>query len=172
MEEKIYDRTAAVRYAREWALKRNPAYYDFSEIGGDCTNFVSQCIYAGAGVMNMSKTLGWFYINANDRTASWTSSQFLGRFLTENKGLGPYAKYVSEKEAEVGDVIQLLNMEGRPYHSLFIIETKPEILVAAHSIDSLDRRLSTYSAPEKRFLHILGVRTTKKEDFSASVPKI
>lgn len=28
---------------------RSPAYYDFSRIGGDCTNFASQGLYAGAG---------------------------------------------------------------------------------------------------------------------------
>jgi hypothetical protein len=32
-----YNREATVAYAREWALTRNPAYYDFEEIGGDCT---------------------------------------------------------------------------------------------------------------------------------------
>ena len=47
-----YDREAAVAYARRFALSRNPAYYDFSDLGGDCTNFASQCIYAGAGIMN------------------------------------------------------------------------------------------------------------------------
>ena len=38
-----YNRTAAVDYARKWALKRNPAYYNFDSVGGDCTNFASQC---------------------------------------------------------------------------------------------------------------------------------
>lgn len=28
-----YDRGAAVRYAHRWAYDRNPAYYDFSELG-------------------------------------------------------------------------------------------------------------------------------------------
>ena len=31
-------------YAQKWALSRNPAYYNFDDIGGDCTNFVSQCL--------------------------------------------------------------------------------------------------------------------------------
>ena len=47
-----YDEAAAVAYARRWALLRNPAYLDFHGLGGDCTNFVSQCLYSGAGVMN------------------------------------------------------------------------------------------------------------------------
>ena len=60
MEISEYNRNAAYEYARKWAFKRNPAYYDFSEIGGDCTNFASQCIYAGAGVMNYTPTFGFF----------------------------------------------------------------------------------------------------------------
>ena len=47
-----YDRRRAVEYALRWALSRNPEYYDFEDIGGDCTNFVSQCLFAGCGVMN------------------------------------------------------------------------------------------------------------------------
>lgn len=46
-----YDRISAVNYAKKWALSRNPKFYDFDPIGGDCTNFISQCIYAGAKVM-------------------------------------------------------------------------------------------------------------------------
>ena len=44
-----YDRKAAVLYAHQWAYGRNPAYYDYEELGGDCTNFASQCIFAGSG---------------------------------------------------------------------------------------------------------------------------
>ena len=32
-----YDRAAAVRYAHEWAYGRNPRYYDYELLGGDCT---------------------------------------------------------------------------------------------------------------------------------------
>ena len=81
MREIPYDRGAAVDYARRWALSRNPAFYDFSDIGGDCTNFVSQCIYAGAGVMNYTKDTGWYYISSSDRTPSWTGVEYLYDFL-------------------------------------------------------------------------------------------
>ena len=33
-----YDRLEAVIYAHRWAYGRNPAFYDYEEIGGDCTN--------------------------------------------------------------------------------------------------------------------------------------
>lgn len=43
-----YNREKAVEYARRWAYDRNPQYYNFDPIGGDCTNFVSQCLFAGS----------------------------------------------------------------------------------------------------------------------------
>ena len=55
-----YDREKAVAYAHKWAYGRNPAYGDFSEMGGDCTNFVSQCLHAGGAPMNYTPTFGWF----------------------------------------------------------------------------------------------------------------
>ena len=66
-----YDRLEAVIYAHRWAYGRNPAFYDYEEIGGDCTNYASQCIYAGTGVMNYTPTFGWYYINSNDKSPSW-----------------------------------------------------------------------------------------------------
>ena len=61
-----YNRANAVAYAKKWAYGRNPKYYDFSDLGGDCTNFASQCIYAGSGVMNYTPTYGWYYISVNN----------------------------------------------------------------------------------------------------------
>ena len=50
-----YDRKQAIKYAKAWAYFRNPNYYNFDNIGGDCTNYISQCIYAGCRVMNYEK---------------------------------------------------------------------------------------------------------------------
>lgn len=42
-----YDPNKAIAYARQWAKSRNPNYHDYSGEGGDCANFVSQCLIAG-----------------------------------------------------------------------------------------------------------------------------
>ena len=102
-----YNRQRAAGYARRWAFGRNPAYYDFSYLGGDCTNFASQCIFAGAGVMNYTPTLGWFYRSANDRTPSWTGVEQLYNFLTSNRGRGPQGRVVPLSEIRAGDIVQL-----------------------------------------------------------------
>ena len=159
-----YDRAAAVAYAHKWAYRRNPLYFDFSAIGGDCTNFASQCIYAGAGIMNFTPLYGWFYRGADDRTPSWTGVQYLYDFLTRNLGAGPFASEVSLSQLEPGDVVQLaIDSEDRYQHTPVVVSvTSPDlsdILVAAHSYDVDFRPLSTYQIRRLRCLHIEGVRT-------------
>ena len=158
MREIPYNRNAAVSYARRWALERNPAYYNFDKLGGDCTNFTSQCIHAGAQIMNETPVMGWYYRSSYDRTASWTGVQYLFNFLVNNKSMGPFAHVVSEDEVQPGDIVQLGTGSGHFYHSPFITAVHPRILVAAHTDDALDRPLSTYIYDQTRFLHIDGVR--------------
>ena len=158
MRELPYDRVAAVTYARKWALGRNPAFYDFENVGGDCTNFASQCIYAGAGIMNFTPVMGWYYRSSSNRTASWSGVEFLYNFLVGNLGVGPYARVVTEQEVLPGDIVQLGYANGDFYHSPVITATTPQILVAAHTYDTLDRPLSSYVYDTARFLHIEGVR--------------
>ncbi len=141
-----YNRENVVAYAREWALSRNPQYFDFHGIGGDCTNFASQCIYAGAGVMNYTRDVGWYYISPNDRAATWSGVQYLYRFLTTNQGVGPFGRDVNLSEIQLGDVIFLSNGQ-RLYHTLVVtgFDTDGEILICAHTVDSYMRRLDSYS---------------------------
>lgn len=158
MREQAYNRTAAVEYAKKWALDRNPAYFDFESIGGDCTNFASQCIYAGAKVMNYTKVLGWYYRSLSDRTPSWSGVSFLYNFLINNRSVGPFGHVVSESEIMIGDIVQLGKNDGSFYHSPVITSVSPVILVAAHSFDALNRPLYSYTYDVARFIHIDGVR--------------
>lgn len=154
-----YDRAAAVAYAKKWALGRNPAYFDFSDIGGDCTNFASQCLFAGAQVMNFTPVYGWFYRSADDRTASWTGVEYLYNFLVNNRGAGPFAETVPLDRLQRGDIVQLGRETGDFYHSPVVIGfARNSILVAAHSYDAYGKTLASYRAPVVRGLHILGVR--------------
>lgn len=159
MREIPYNRAAAVAYARRWALSRNPAYYDFEDLGGDCTNFASQCLYAGAGVMNYTPDTGWYYISVNDRAAAWTGVEYLYTFLTNNRSVGPYGHRVPQQQIQPGDLVQLGRRDGSFYHTPVILSVRPQILVAAHTYDALDRPLSSYNYDQVRFIHIDGVRT-------------
>ncbi len=156
----MYNREKAVEYAKKWALGRNPVFYDYSLIGGDCTNFASQVLYAGYGEMNYRPIYGWYYIDGNRKSPSWTGVNELYSFVTSNRGPGPKAVEVDIDGIEPGDLVQLdFNGDGRFDHTPVIIDvgeyTPDTVLLAAHTNDSLNRPLSDYDYTNVRFLHML-----------------
>ena len=177
-----YDRDAAVAYARQWAFARNPQYYDFSRIGGDCTNFASQCLFAGCKVMNFTPDIGWYYRSQDDRSAAWTGVEYFYNFLTGNfgngfgnpfvqnhaekygnvigNGSGPFAIVTELADLEIGDFIQFGRGTGDFYHTPIVVGfADGEPLLAAHSYDGYNRPLRTYSYEKIRCLHIVGARS-------------
>ena len=159
-----YDRSAAVAYARQWAFRRNPAYFDFQNIGGDCTNFASQCLYAGVGVMNYTPDLGWYYVSSTNRAAAWTGVEYFFNFLIANldgvgDGAGPFAQEVALSEVEIGDFIQFGRATGGFYHTPIVVGFSGRTpLLAAHSYDVYNRPLTSYRYEKIRCIHILGAR--------------
>lgn len=159
-----YDRHAVVRYAHQWAYGRNPAFYDYEKIGGDCTNFASQCVYAGSGVMNYTPTFGWYYINPNDKSPSWTGVEFFYNFMTRGeRSPGPVAVDSEIRLVQPGDVVQI-SFDGEHFAHTPVVVSAPrfpadpeQILIAAHSYDADDRPLSSYQYKKLRFLHFIGV---------------
>lgn len=152
-----YNRRNVYEYAREWAYGRNPKYYNYDSIGGDCTNFVSQCIFAGCGQMNYNKNNGWYYINGNDKSPSWTGVQFLYNFLISNKGAGPSGVGSEIGNLEIGDVIQL-SFDGIKFsHSLIVVQnggSANDTLIAAHTYDVFGKRVADYNYAKYRCVHI------------------
>ncbi len=164
LNEKEYNRIAAVMYARKWALSRNPLFTDYAGIGGDCTSFASQCVLAGCCAMNFTPTFGWYYITSDIRTASWTGVEYFYDFMVNNRGAGPIALPAPLSNAEPGDVIQLAK-EGDWYHTLIVTRVDgDEILVAAHTVDALDRPLSEYDYEEARLIHFISVKYSENSN--------
>ncbi|MBQ2597428.1 MAG: amidase domain-containing protein [Oscillospiraceae bacterium] len=153
-----YRRQAALQYAERWALSRNPAYADFSGMGGDCTNFLSQCLFAGSGVMNWEPVFGWYYRSLSDRAPAWTGVDELFRFLTQNTGAGPFGERCAPESLMPGDLIQLEQRNRGYYHSLLVIRSGRNPLVAAHDFDVWMRPLMEYGFWGMRCIHIRGVR--------------
>ncbi len=159
MKELKYNRKLAIEYAEKWAYSRNPKYYNYDPVGGDCTNFISQCIYAGSNVMNYNKNNGWYYINGNNKSPSWTGVEFLYNFLTKNKGVGPYGVKTDANNISVGDIVQL-SFDGKVFtHSLIIVKIDSEIYISSHTFDAFNRKLNSYNFKNIRFIHIEGVRS-------------
>lgn len=160
-----YNREYAVAYARRWALMRNPLFIDFTGIGGNCTNFVSQCLLAGSSVMDFTPTFGWYYRSPEDRAPAWSGVEQLYDFLTGSGDFanmqpqGPYGMQAQNRnQVEVGDVVQLAGSEGDFYHTLIISGfSGNDILVCAQSDDALDRPLSSYNYASLRIIHVMGV---------------
>lgn len=165
MKEINYNVEAALNYANKWALSRNPKYFDFSNLnlGGDCTNFVSQCLYAGSNVMNLTKTFGWYYVSLNNRSPAWSGVQELYNFLVNNKGVGPFGSEKPLDKAKAGDIIQLSFQNAKFSHSLFVTDAysknPKDILIAAHTYNALNKPLSEYLYLAARLIHIQGVRS-------------
>ncbi len=163
MKEIVYNREKVIEYAKKWAYDRNPQYYDFDNVGGDCTSFASQCIYAGAKIMNYSKQNGWYYISGNNKSPSWSGVEFLYNFLTQNKSVGPYGYQVEQNKIELGDIAQL-SFDGNKFsHSLVIVKIQDktdlnQIFISSHTFDSFNKRISEYNFEKIRFIHIDKVR--------------
>ena len=155
----LFNRQKAIAYAKEWAFARNPAYYNFDTVGGDCTNFVSQCLFAGGCLMNFTKDTGWYYRSSKDRAAAWTSVHYLHRFICNNKGIGPYGHVCEMNEAEIGDIIQL-SFDGVQFtHSLLLTnKIQNEAFVSTHTYDAYNRPLNSYFYQKIRVIHIDGIR--------------
>ncbi len=168
MSIKKYNRTQAVEYAQEWALKRNSKFHDYENYGGDCTNYISQCLHFGNipyDYNGKSEIYKWYWNSDNSRTPSWTSAEFLYLYLTGNNdenstNKGIYAKEVSYEELEIGDIVQIVK-DGKASHSMIVTKIilyqgkLVDYLICQHSDDLLNYPL-IFKQGKKRYIKILG----------------
>ena len=154
----MYNRQKAIKYAHKWWNKRNPLFYDFENLGGDCTNFISQCLYYGGFDMYY---YDWYYRNLNNRSFSWTGVNEFFNFLINNKNeLYPIGRVVDISQVETGDIVQLV-LYGKVYHHTMLItkilgeKTLSNIYITCHTLDQIDRRLSDYPIKKIRFINIV-----------------
>lgn len=168
-----YNRRAAADYALKWALARNPAYHDFSNLGGDCTNFVSQAVHNGDAPMAFYTcktcvgTYGWYYRTLYDRAKAWASVMALWNFFADPGfypywDIGPEGCSVAREKTMLADVIQYdWGGDGVWDHAVIITEIrtgtdgKPVQYVSAHSQDFRNVPYTYFrSASAVRYLHI------------------
>jgi len=94
-EEIQYDRAAVYDYTSIWWNDRNPLYFDYSDYGGDCANFVSQCIIAG-GINLLEGTDG-------------------NGFGVDNYGTMPFCDYLNLNLRNYQDTTVTYVVEGSAY---------------------------------------------------------
>lgn len=150
-----YDRKAAVAYADTWVGQRNQEWDDFSGQGGNCQNFVSQCLFAagiprdisGDAIWSWGREAGTFSENQMD-TISWINVKTFLDYASENMGYGLSADTeVDYWSGETGDVLQM----GFPdiwNHAVLIssIVTDEDGVVIDYLIDSNTSDMKNYPA--------------------------
>ncbi|MGE5628382.1 MAG: amidase domain-containing protein [Solirubrobacterales bacterium] len=142
-----YSRNDAVEYAKRYALFPNRQYIYFGvqeKIGGDCTNFVSQCLHAGGIPLSYSLKNPWWYNAENYKicSLSWSVAHSLYWYLLRNnqkklKGAKGYETN-NISELELGDLIFYENKNGLIFHSAIITGFESVPLISQHSVDALN----------------------------------
>ncbi|WP_239617854.1 amidase domain-containing protein [Cohnella mopanensis] len=143
---KPYLREAAVAYAERWWNEPNAAYENFEV---NCTNYVSQCFFAGGAPMNYTgrRPSGWWYKGYANKdemwSYSWAVANSLKHYMGNPRAWGLRAEAVSGPEAlKLGDVICYdWEGNGRVGHNTIVTAFTPEgmPLVNANTVSSRHR---------------------------------
>ena len=138
-----YSRTKARDYLNSYTTSYNPNYANYTNYGGDCTNFISQMLRAGGMVMtpqvSSPDNSSWYYYGANipNRSSTWTGANQFRSYWGAINGVGnkkaramyvftaaelhPYTSSsynILVGACEIGDVIQYVNANGQTTHSM------------------------------------------------------
>jgi hypothetical protein len=151
---KRYDRRGAAVYALRYFAKYNPDWPSFS--GSDCTNFVSQALYAGGWSMVHAMPwawTAWFSGKAgsgqNYHSKTWTVAFDFSKYLA----CSGRAKRCAKSELAMGDVVQLRDYD-RIHHTMLVTGILPDSMkrnmafVTFHTYDKAQKPLAAIFADE------------------------
>jgi hypothetical protein len=165
-----YDRQAAVEYAHTWTGVRNDQWPDYSRYGGNCQNFVSQCLLAGGIPMDPYGQALWKWYGetpnnfpgAAGRSASWSAVDEFLSYAQQNDGYGlsatADAPYYS---GQPGDIIHLGTGEDWR-HTVLIVDTVEQdgetvdYLVDSNTADLRNFPVSAYAYTSQMLIRIWG----------------
>lgn len=163
-----YNRDSAYSWANSYWNNYSKAYVNLGDEkweGGDCTNFISQCLKAGGANYIFTSPQQWYYnskgtADTSDDSYSWTwsmarglNSVIMGNSKTKNPGIKGTENIISNdaeyteaigKSLAIGDIIQY---EWSPAsglkHSAIIVgmvensaKNRLEPVISTHSFDS------------------------------------
>ena len=142
----VYDRLKVQAYANTWWNSYNPQYLFFEN--DDCTNFVSQCLFAGNAPMNYTgkREIGWWYQGRIGKqelwSFSWTVADSLRRYLTGGSNYWHAERVNLPQELTIGDVISY-DFDGNGHYQHSTVVSKMDVngmpLISAHTTDSHNR---------------------------------
>lgn len=182
--EHDYDRQAAVSYSYDWIGEeqklRNPDWHVYDGLGGNCNNFISQCLHAGGIPMDIEGhvTLQWKWYEeflssreaATGRTASWTGVDEFYEYARDNQGYGLVALVGRNiYSGRIGDIIQY-GTHGDWNHSVIIVDVVRDehghivdYLINSNTTDRIDCPMSAYAYTDIRLIRILGYNGAEEE---------
>lgn len=81
-----YNRSAAANYAKTYSCNENTSCRNgnFRQFGGDCTNFVSQAMWAGGKQNYQGSGPVWYWLARDTYSNSWVQVSGLKTFLSAN----------------------------------------------------------------------------------------
>ncbi len=128
-----YDGKTAAQYADRWWNSANPQFLAFEN---DCSNFISQCLFAGGMPMKNTGRMdaGWWYQNKR-YSYSWTTAHSLRWYLESLVGNG-VEKVANASDLQIGDVISYdFEPDGVWNHSTIVtgFDKHGQPLVNAHT---------------------------------------
>jgi len=140
-----YDRRQAVLYAdRHWD-RANPEFIEFEV---DCTNYISQCLFAGHAPMNYTgkRESGWWYRGRQNGRELWSYSWSVAHSLesllrTGRTGLRGELVDTPEQLSPGDVIIYDWDGDGRYQHSVIVtaFDAAGMPLVNAHTTNSKHR---------------------------------
>jgi hypothetical protein len=168
-----YSGEDAVRYAVTYALHPNKSYRYLAyhgDGGGDCSNFISQCLKAGGAPMVYSGPRPWWYNNRGTpdiRDDTWSVSWSVANSLywclkTRGRLKLPGLKGIEVNDMdslERGDLIQYEDVNSIIYHSVIITNFGYDRgvripLVSQHSFEGLN---IPYMKPKASRMHFMKI---------------
>lgn len=166
-----YDVEAAIAYARRYTGQRSGEWHDYSAEGGNCQNFVSQCLIAGGIPMDTEGEARWKWYGAGVNnsadelgcTMSWINVDSFYEYARDNEGFGLAAETDAGLEnGRPGDLIVM----GRPgdwNHIVIITEVVKndagetiDHLICSNTSEVKDFPASAYPLPRRALIRVLG----------------
>lgn len=173
-----YQPEAAVNYAMAWVdpekTARNVAQFGiYDDVGGNCNNFISQCLNAGGIPMDIfgDEFTQWKWysdeINLDEtesgRSPAWAGVDEFYLYARQNSGYGLSAVVDDNVySGSVGDILQF-GYDNQWLHSVIITQVVKDqdgkvvdYLIHSNTTDRISYPASAYGYPQQRLIKILG----------------
>lgn len=139
-----YNYVAMAAYAERYWDNYNPAYRTFNDVGGDCTNFVSQAMRAGG----WADVNGWYrddnnwWYNFLNQTWTWINVSYWYTFAVVRS----HRTYILSQPESMGlaDVLQAdFTNNASKDHTMIVSYRSSQPYLTYHTMDTYRRSLSS-----------------------------